>query len=124
MNIELKNLTSGNEHQEVMKNIIEYNNELELFFQQYTEYEDIEGVTEGEFILQQQEVFYTILGVTSALLFVYNELEQYEQSSELHTEMKRGFLMIYNRIFPDTNNEQKFYDLIDNMFATYKTIYK
>lgn len=124
MNIELKNLTSGNEHEGVMKNITEYNDELELFFQQYTEYDDIEGITEAEFTLQQQEIFYTILGVTSALLFVYNELEQYEQSSELHTEMKRGFLMIYDRIFPDTNNEQKFYDLIDSMFATYKTIYK
>jgi len=111
-------------HQDVMKNIKEYNDELELSFQQYTEYEDIDGITEEEYIIMEQENFYTILGTTSALLFVYNELEKYEQSSELYTEMKRGFLMIYDRIFPYTDNEEKFRDLMNKTFETLKTIYK
>lgn len=111
-------------HEEVMKNIKKYNDELELLFQQYTEYEDIDGLTEEEYIIMEQENYYTILGTTSALLFVYNELEKYEQSSELYTEMKRGFLMIYDRIFPYTDNEEKFRDLINKTFETFKTIYK
>jgi hypothetical protein len=121
--LDLNTMNPNNSHDEVMTNIIEYNNELELFFQEFTEYEDVGGVTENEFILQQQELYYTILGTTSALLYLYNGLEQYEKSAELYNEMKRGFLLIFNRIFPATDNEQKFIDLIDKMFETYKTIF-
>lgn len=111
-------------HEDIIKNIIEYNNALELSFQLYTEYEDIDGLLMEEYILQEQDIYFTILGTTSAVLFLYNELEQYEKSAELYKEMKRGFLLIYDKIFPATNNEEKFCDLINKMFDTYKTIFK
>ena len=111
-------------HENVMQTLIEYNDGLEFAFQLYKEYEDIEGMYLGEFILKEQDTYYTILGITSAVLFLYNEMELYEKSGELHKEMKRGFLLIYDKIFPVTNNEEKFTDLLNKMFDTYKTIYK
>jgi len=124
MNKDIKKLMANNSHDDIMKNIIDYNNGLEFTFQLYTEYEDVEGVLMDDFILQEQDTFYTLLGTASAVLFIYNQLEQYEKSAELYKELKRGFLLIYDKIFPDIDNEQKFIDLINKMFETYKTILK
>jgi hypothetical protein len=109
-------------HDRVMQELIDYNSDLEYHFQLYTEYEDVNGITKPEFILDEQERLYTILGTTSALLYLYNRLERFELSHELHTEMKKSFTLVMNQIFPNTNNDDKFYLLVDKMFDTFKTI--
>jgi hypothetical protein len=109
-------------HDKVMQELIGYNSDLEHYFQLYTEYEELNGITKPEFILDEQERLYTILGTTSALLFLYNKLEQFELSHDLHTEMKKSFTLIMNEMFPNTNNDDKFYLLVDKMFETFKTI--
>lgn len=111
-------------HSKVMQQLIDYNCDLEYRLQIYTEYEDIDGITKKQFILNEQDILYTILGTTSALLYVYNKIELYELSSDLHSEMKKSFLIIMNELYPNTNNEEKFYELVDKMFQTFKTIFE
>jgi hypothetical protein len=111
-------------HSKVIQELITYNTDIEHRLQIYTEYEDIDGITKEEFILNEQDILYTILGTTSALLFVYNKIEQFELSADLHKEMKTSFCLIYNEIFPNTNNEQKFYELVEKMFDTYKQMFQ
>jgi hypothetical protein len=113
-----------NEHNKIMEELIDYNSSLEFKLQLYTEYEDIDGIILDEFILEQQDLYYSILGSTSALLYGYNKRELYELSFELNNETKRGYLLIFNIIFPSTNNEQKYHELMEKMFDTYKTILK
>ena len=81
-----------------------------------------DGITKEEFILNEQDTLYTILGTTAALLFVYNKIEQFELSADLHKEMKTSFCLIMNEIFPSTNNEQKFHQLVEKMFDGFKEI--
>lgn len=109
-------------HDRVMQDLIDYNCDLEYRLQLYTEYEEIEGIYKAEFVLKEQEIIYTILGTTSALLYIYNKIEQFELSAELHNEMKKSFCLIMNEVFPDTNNEKKFFELVDKMFETFKKI--
>jgi hypothetical protein len=109
-------------HDRVMQELIDYNCDVEYNLQLFTECDDINGIIKPVFIFEEQERLYTILGTTSALLFLYNKLEQYELSHELHTEMKKSFTLIMDEIFPDTNNEDKFYHLVDSMFDTFKKI--
>jgi len=85
-------------HSRVIQELINYNTDLQHKLQIYTEYEDIDGITKEEFILNEQDILYTILGTTSALLFVYNKLEQYELSADLHKEMKISFCLIMDGI--------------------------
>lgn len=109
-------------HDRVMQEIIDYNCDLEHTLQLFTEYEEVHGMMKEEFILNEQEIIYTLLGTTSALLFLYNKLEQYELSADLHKEMKKAFILIFDEIFPDTNNEEKFFQLVEKMFQTYREI--
>jgi hypothetical protein len=109
-------------HSKVIQELINYNTDLQYRLQIYTEYEDIDGITKEEFILNEQDTLYTILGTTAALLFVYNRIEQFELSADLHKEMKTSFCLIMNEIFPSTNNEQKFHDLVEKMFDGFKQI--
>jgi chromosome segregation ATPase len=96
----------------------------ELRGQINTAREEIDGITKEEFILNEQDILYTILGTTSALIFVYNKIEQYELSADLHKEIKKSFCLIYDEVFPKTNNEHKFHELMDKMFETYKQIFQ
>lgn len=109
-------------HDKVIQELINYNTDLQHRLQIYTEYEEIDGITKDEFILNEQDTLYTILGTTAALLFVYNKIEQFELSADLHREMKTSFCLIMNEIFPSTNNEQKFHDLVEKMFDGFKQI--
>lgn len=122
MGIDINNIQPH--HSKVIQELITYNTDIEHRLQIYTEYEDIDGITKEEFILNEQDILYTILGTTSALLFVYNKIEQFELSADLHKEMKTSFCLIYNEIFPNTNNEQKFYELVEKMFDTYKQMFQ
>ena len=106
----------------IIQELINYNTDLQYRLQIYTEYEDIDGITKEEFILNEQDTLYTILGTTAALLFVYNKIEQFELSADLHREMKLSFCLIMNEVFPATNNEQKFHDLVEKMFDGFKQI--
>lgn len=109
-------------HDIIMQELIDYNAGLQITLQMFKEYEEVDGMSKAEFVLNEQDIIYTILGTTSALLFVYNKLEKYEFSAEIHAEMKKSFLLIYDEIFPDIDNEEKFFDLMDKMFTTYKKI--
>lgn len=109
-------------HDRVMQEMIDYNCGLEHILQLFTEYEEVEGMTKEEFILNEQEIIYTLLGTTSALLFLYNRLEQYELSADLHREMRKAFVLLFNQIFPASNNDEKFFDLMEKMFQTYREI--
>jgi hypothetical protein len=109
-------------HDRVMQELMDYNSDLEHNLQLFTEYEDVNGITKPEFIMDEQDRLYTILGTTSALLYLYNNIEQYELSHELHTEMKKSFTLVMNEMFPNTNNEDKFHQLVESMFDTFKTI--
>jgi hypothetical protein len=111
-------------HSKVIQELINYNTELQYRLQIYTEYEEIDGITKEEFILNEQDILYTILGTTTALLFVYNRLEQFELSADLHREMKTSFCLVMNEVFPSTNNEQKFHDLVEKMFDGFKQIFQ
>lgn len=111
-------------HDKVIQELINYNTYLEFTLQLFTEYEDVKGMCKEEFILNEQDILYTILGTASSLLFIYNKLEQFELSSELHKEMKKSFCLIMDEIFIDTNNEHKFHELIEKMFETFKNITK
>lgn len=109
-------------HDRVLQELIDYNVDLEFTLQLFTEYEEVQGLTYDEFLINEQDVLYTILGTTSALLFLYNKIEQFELSAEIHREMKKSFCLIYDRIFPATDNEEKFLELMDKMFQTYRQI--
>lgn len=109
-------------HSKVIQELINYNTDLQHRLQIYTEYEEIDGITKEEFILNEQDTLYTILGTTAALLFVYNKIEQFELSADLHREMKTSFCLIMNEVFPSTNNEQKFHQLVEKMFDGFKEI--
>jgi hypothetical protein len=109
-------------HDRVMQEMIDYNCDLEYHLLVFNEYEEVSGLNKGEFLINEQELLYTLLGTTTALLYLYNKLEHYELSADLHKEMKRAFLLIMDEIFPKTNNEQKFYDLVEKMFQSYKQI--
>ena len=109
-------------HSKVIQELINYNTDLQHRLQIYTEYEEIDGITKEEFILNEQDTLYTILGTTAALLFVYNKIEQFELSADLHREMKTSFCLIMNEVFPSTNNEQKFHQLVEKMFDGFKQI--
>ena len=111
-------------HSKVIQELINYNTELQYRLQIYTEYEEIDGITKEEFILNEQDILYTILGTTTALLSVYNRLEQFELSADLHREMKTSFCLVMNEVFPSTNNEQKFHDLVEKMFDGFKQIFQ
>ena len=71
MGIDINNIQPH--HSKVIQELITYNTDIEHRLQIYTEYEDIDGITKEEFILNEQDILYTILGTTSALLFVYNK---------------------------------------------------
>jgi hypothetical protein len=122
MGVDINNIQPH--HSKVIQELISYNTDIQHRLQIYTEYEEIDGITKEEFILNEQDILYTIIGTTSALLFVYNKIEQFELSADLHKEMKTSFCLIYNEVFPNTNNEQKFYELVDKMFETYKQIFQ
>lgn len=109
-------------HDRVMQEMIDYNTELQHKLQIYTEYEEIDGIFKGEFIIQEQEQMYNILGSASALMFLYNKLEQYEYTHELHQECLITFRLIYDEIYPQVDNTQKYKDLIDRMFTAYKEL--
>lgn len=109
-------------HDRVMQEMINYNCDLKTILQLYTEYEEVHGMTKDEFVLNEQEIIYTLLGTTSALLYLYNKLEQYELSADLHREMKVAFVLLYDEIFPGCNNDEKFFDLMEKMFQTYREI--
>ena len=122
MGVDINNIQPH--HSKVIQELINYNTDIQHRLQIYTEYEEIDGITKEEFILNEQDILYTILGTTSALLFIYNKIEQFELSADLHKEMKTSFCLIYNEIFPNTNNEQKFYELVEQMFETYKKMFQ
>jgi hypothetical protein len=122
MGVDINNIQPH--HSKVIQELINYNTDIQHRLQIYTEYEEIDGITKEEFILNEQDILYTILGTTSALLFIYNRIEQFELSADLHKEMKTSFCLIYNEIFPNTNNEQKFYELVEQMFETYKKMFQ
>ena len=111
-------------HSKVIQELINYNTDIEHRLKIYTEYEEIDGINKEEFILNEQDILYTILGTTSALIFVYNKIEQYELSADLHKEIKKSFCLIYDEVFPKTNNEHKFHELMEKMFETYKQIFQ
>lgn len=111
-------------HSKVIQELINYNTDLQHRLQIYTEYEEIDGITKEQFILNEQDILYTILGTTTALLYVYNKIEQFELSADLHREMKISFCLIYDEIFPNTNNEQKFHELVERMFEGFKQIFQ
>ena len=112
------------DHDKIIKEITNYNNSLELNLQLYREYDEVEGLYLEEYLNHQQELYYSILGSTSALIYGYNKRELYELSLELNNETKRGYLLIFDKIFPATNDEQKYKELMEKMFDTYKTILK
>ena len=122
MGVDINNIQPH--HSKVIQELINYNTDIQHRLQIYTEYEEIDGITKEEFILNEQDILYTILGTTSALLFVYNKIEQFELSADLHREMKTSFCLVMNEVFPNINNEQKFYELVDKMFETYKQIFQ
>lgn len=109
-------------HDRVMEEMINYNTDIEYHLQLYTEYEEINGIYKEEFIRNEEERLFTLLGTTSTLLWVYNRIEQFELSYELHKEMKKSFTLIMNEKFPNTNQQDKFHQLVDNMFQTFKEI--
>lgn len=109
-------------HDNMMQEMIDYNSELEYKLQIYTEYEEIDGIYRNEFILQEQEQMYNILGSAAALMFLYNKLEEYEYTHELHQECLRTFLLIYNEIFPNADNTQRYKDVLEKMFIAYKEL--
>ena len=109
-------------HDRVIQELINYNADLIFTLQLFTEYEDVNGMCKEEFILNEQDILYTIIGTASALLFLYIKFEQFELSEDLHKEMKKAFCLIMDEIFIDTNNEQKFYELIEKMFETFRNI--
>jgi len=111
-------------HDKVVQELINYNSDLELRLQIYTEYEDINGITKKEFLTNEVDTLYAILGSASALLYVYNNLEKFELSVDLHKEMKRTFCLIMNEVYHKTNNEEKFHTLLENMFNGFKEIYE
>ena len=78
-------------HDRVIQEIINYNVDLEYHLQIYTEYSDIDGITKEQFLKNEQDLLYTILGTTSSLLFLYNRIEKFELSADLHKEMKKAF---------------------------------
>jgi len=121
LNIDIRNIQPH--HNEVMLEMDNYIIDLEVNFQLYTEYEEVNGIEKIEYIRLEQERLYTIIGTTSALLQVYNNIEQYELSQELYNKMKTSFCIVMNETYPNTNNEDKFYHLIDSMIETFKTIF-
>ena len=120
MQIDIKNLDAH--HDKIMQEMIDYNVGLEFKLTLYNEYEEIDGVYYDDFIENEQETLYTMLGTTSAVLYIYNKHEKFELSSELHKEMEHSFCLIMDKIFKDTDNTIRFRQLIDNMFETFKKI--
>jgi hypothetical protein len=111
-------------HDRVIQEIINYNVDLEYHLQIYTEYSDIDGITKEQFLKNEQDLLYTILGTTSSLLFLYNRIEKFELSADLHKEMKKAFCLIMDELYPHTNNEVKFHQLVDTMFDGLKQIFQ
>jgi hypothetical protein len=120
MQIDIKNLDAH--HDKIMQEMIDYNVGLEFKLTLYNEYEEIDGVYYDDFIENEQETLYTMLGTTSAVLYIYNKHEKFELSSELHKEMEHSFCLIMDKIFKDTDNTIRFRQLIDSMFETFKKI--
>ena len=109
-------------HDRLMQEMIDYNTELQHKLQIYTEYEEIDGVYKEEFMLLEQEQMYNILGSAAALMFLYNKLEVYEYTHELHQECLTTFRLIYDEIYPNADNTQGYKDVIEKMFIAYKEI--
>jgi hypothetical protein len=109
-------------HDRLMQEMIDYNSDLEHKLQIYTEYEEIDGIYKEEFIEIEQEQMYNIIGSAAALMFLYNRLEIYEYTHELHQECMKTFLLIYNEICPEADNTQKYKDVIEKMFIAYKEL--
>ena len=120
MQIDIKNLDAH--HDKIMQEMIDYNVGLMFKLTLYNEYEEIDGVYYDDFIENEQETLYTMLGTTSAVLYIYNKHEKFELSSELHKEMEHSFCLIMDKIFKDTDNTIRFRQLIDSMFETFKKI--
>ena len=120
MQIDIKNLDGH--HDKIMQEMMYYNATITFKLMLYDEYEEIDGVYYDDFIENEQETLYTILGTASAVLYIYNKHEKFELSSELHKEMEQSFCLIMNKIFQDTDNTIKFRMLVDNMFDTFKKI--
>lgn len=108
-------------HKIVIDEMVIYNNELKKALQLLKE-NKIDNISYKEYIINEQNTLYIILGSTSALIYIYNEIEEYELSAELYDEMKKLFLMLYSELQPTTNNEENFVDLINKMFETYTII--
>lgn len=109
-------------HDKVMQELIDYSCDLQHTLLLYTEYEDVEELTKDEYLENELELLYTILGTTTALLFVYNKLEVYEYSADVYNEMKNLYKIIMNEINPEINTDEKFRELVDKMFETYRGI--
>jgi hypothetical protein len=122
LNIDLNNLLQH--HYDVMEKLVKYNNELELKLQLYKEYEEIGGIEKEDFILNEQDTLFTVLGSITTIIYFYNKIEEYEWSAELHHELKKSFCLMYDEIFPDVDNEEKFRQLLSSTFDTFKTIFE
>ena len=87
MQIDIKNLDGH--HDKIMQEMMDYNATITFKLMLYDEYEEIDGVYYDDFIENEQETLYTILGTASAVLYIYNKHEKFELSSELHKEMEQ-----------------------------------
>jgi len=109
-------------HDRLMQEMIDYNTELQYKLQIYTEYNEIDGVYKHQFIIEEQEQMYNILGSAVALMFLYNKCEAYEYTHELHQECLTTFLLIYDEIYPNLDNTQRYKDVVDKLLIAYKEI--
>ena len=60
MGVDINNIQPH--HSKVIQELINYNTDIQHRLQIYTEYEEIDGITKEEFILNEQDILYTILG--------------------------------------------------------------
>lgn len=111
-------------HKRVLTELQNYNYDISINIQVFTEYdENYLGLTKSEWLNSEQEILYTIIGTSTALLWLYNRIEKFEYSHELHTEMKDIFVKVMNEIYPNNDNEGKFHELLDKMFQSFNEIF-
>lgn len=108
------------QHKEICEEFKNYYDTIKFTIDLYNEFEYINEKDFVEYIDDTMEEFLNVLGSSSMILFIYNQLEEYELSAELYGIMKDCFLIIYEKMYINSDNEQFFNELINNMFEIYQ----
>jgi len=108
------------QHKEICEEFKNYYDTIKFTIDLYNEFEYINEKDFVEYIDDTMEEFLNVLGSSSMILFIYNQMEKYELSAELYKIMKDCFLIIYEKMYINSDNEQFFKELINNMFEIYQ----